>query len=57
MYYFLQSLTFSKNKQKNWASGEVFNLLYWETPPPLFQDSAPLVAVITPKYMTYTYHT
>ena len=58
MYYFFQSLTFLKKKNYSWASGEVFNLSYWETPPPLFQDSAPpLAVVITPKYRTYTYHT
>ena len=40
------------------ASGEVSNIVYWDNPPPLFQDLAPpLVVVITPKYRTYTYHT
>ena len=37
---------------------DVSNIVYWDKPPPLFQDLAPpLVVVITPKYRTYTYHT
>ena len=39
-------------------SSVLSNLVYWDKPPPLFQDLAPpLALVITHKYRTYTYHT